>query len=103
MVRVGADEFHGEINAEHVREESGKPNHSDFPLGRVHGFRHPQGDGGFEERERHVGHDERSGAHGDVRVHDETPYWRAAGERLLVHRSLLSRRPHHEHDEEAID
>ena len=97
------DELDGQIDAEDVREEGGQPDHADLPLGRVHRVGHPQRDGWLEEGERDVGHHQRAGAHGDVRVDDEAVDGRAAGEVLLVHRPLLARRPHHEHDEDAVD
>ena len=97
------DELDGEVDAEDVREEGGQPDHADLPLRGVHRVRHPQRDRRLEEGERDVGHHQRAGAHGDVRVDDEAVDGRAAGEVILVHRPLLARRPHHEHDEDAVD
>lgn len=95
----------GEPDAGDVRYEAGQPHEAHLRLRRLHRLLHVDGDGGLEEGERHVGHDERARAHRDVRVHEEAPDGRALG---LVRLVLLEGhgdavRPHDQHEHEAVE
>ena len=73
VLRVLSGHADCEDDAEDVREESRQPDHAQLPLLDVHRVHHPDGDGGLEEGERHVGHHQSARADGNVRVHEEAP------------------------------
>ena len=101
---VEPEQLDGEEDADDVREEGGKPDHPDGPLGGVERRLHPHGDGRFEEGERYVGHDEAPGAHGYVRVEDQLVDRCPLQGRVLVPHALASAgRFHREDDQQPVD
>ena len=95
-------ELHSKDDAGDVWEEGEEPHEARLHFGALERVAHPLGERRLEERERHVGHHEASGAHGDERVENEPPDGRPDGQFCRELRTRLSHRLHHNQQKSAV-